>query len=117
MRRRGFYLGTISALLLVSACAEDIDTTRVVPKRGTLGEELFAVLCDRVASQALHEDLTAASFKGVCHKSAKGTYAKSVDQAQLPAAEESAVDKNGKPVSVDQQKQNRATAVARIEAL
>lgn len=52
---------SLLALALVAACAEPLDTTRVVPERGTLGEELYGIF---------HEDLVrdaprrAAGFEG-----------------------------------------------------
>src|SRR5262245_2035479 len=105
-------------LALASAgCAEDFDTSRDIPARGTLGEEMYGVLCDRVAAQALHEDLTGASFRSVCHKARDGKFGDKIDESKLPGSDEGAVDGDGKPVSVDKQKKNRATAVARIGAL
>src|SRR5215472_15710332 len=99
------------------SCAPQLDTARSTPPRGTIGEELYGVLCDRVGAQAIREDLTGASFHAVCHKAPDGTWAAHVDQTQLPAADPNAVDVNGNPVSVDQQNKSRAFAVARVEAL
>src|SRR2546422_6772967 len=114
MRLARFFL--VSSLSLV-ACANDFDTTRTPPPRGTVGEELFGVLCDRVGAQALHEDLTGDSFRAICHKDATGAYGDKVDAARLPIAAEGAYDKDGNPVSVAVQNTNRAHAVVRIEAL
>src|SRR5215831_3237691 len=111
---------SITALGLVvgaSACANDFDTSRVTPKRGTLGEELFGVICDRVSGQALREDLAGESFKPVCHKAADGTYADHVDVSRLPAPNAGAVDTSGNPVTVDKQNADRARSIARIETL
>src|SRR5690349_2916847 len=89
-----------SAILLLAACANDFDTSRSIPVRGTVGEELFGVLCDRVGAQALHEDLTGESFKPICHKDAVGgVYADHVDQTKLPVASPSAYDDQGHSVS------------------
>src|SRR6185436_11019928 len=93
--------------LLGSACAKDLDTTRSPAPRGTIGEELFGVICDRVGAQALHEDLTGASFQGVCHKDLNGDYDDAVDERFLPAPKAGAVDVEGKSVSVDEQQKNR----------
>ena len=41
-----------------AACSNDFDSSRNVPVRGTLGAELFGVVCDCVGGQSLHEDLT-----------------------------------------------------------
>jgi hypothetical protein len=87
------------------------------PPRGSLGEELFGVVCDRVGAQALHEDLTGASFRDLCHKRADGTYAESVDTAALPPLVDGQVDLNGRPVPLAEQKADRAYGVARVETL
>src|SRR5207244_13045990 len=99
MGRRG--LGLVGIALVAGACTDEIDTTRVVPKRGTLGEELYGVVCDRVGAQALHEDLTGASFIGICHKDETAKYRDKVDQTRLPPAVDGAIDVNGKPVTVE----------------
>jgi hypothetical protein len=119
MRRSGRVLSGLGVLgtVALAACANDFDTTRVPPPRGTLGEEMFGVLCDRVGGQALHEDLTGASFRGVCHKDFTGKYADKVDQTLLPALSADAVDTAGNPVSMDKQQATRSYAVARVEAL
>jgi hypothetical protein len=115
--RRPFLLTGLAGVTLLAACANDFDTTRSPAPRGTIGEELYGVLCDRVGAQALHEDLTGGSFKGVCHKDATGAYADKVDDTTLPPAVEGAVDREGNVIPVDQQNANRAHALARIGAL
>ncbi|WP_394832012.1 hypothetical protein LVJ94_36405 [Pendulispora rubella] len=79
-------LGTLTAVGCV-----DFNTARTPPPRGTVGEELYGLLCDRVAAQAIREDLTGASFAGVCHKRADGTYSDAVDTSKLPAIDDPAV--------------------------
>jgi hypothetical protein len=98
-------------------CSSDFSTARTTPPRGTLGQELFIALCDRVAAQALPEDVTSASWHAVCHPDASGTYAPTVDQTRLPPLNPDAVDVDGNPVSVAMQTTERAYRVARIEAL
>ncbi len=115
--RRPFLCCGLTGITLLAACANDFDTTRSAPPRGTVGEELFGVVCDRVGAQALHEDLTGASFKAICHKDATGAYANTVDATGLPAAVDGAIDSFGNPVTAQVQIDNRAHAVARIEAL
>ena len=115
--RMGFAWVGLGAVVAASACAPDLDTTRSPPPRGTVGEEIYGVFCDRVGAQALREDLTGASFNGLCHKAADGTWATDVDQSKLPGPDPSALDTNNNPVSIDQQMQNRAHAVARVMAL
>jgi hypothetical protein len=100
------------------ACANDLDTSRQPAPRGSIGEELYGVICDRVGSQALHEDMTGASFEGICHKSlTTGAFADKVDQQRLPPPTEGARDIKDQPVSVEDQSANRLYAVNRIEAL
>ena len=107
----------MGAIVLGVACSQDLDATRSPPPRGTLGEELFGILCDRLGAQALREDMSGGSFNAVCHKDASGAYADTVDARLLPAASEGAVDTSGKIVSLDQQLANRAHAIHRVEAL
>jgi hypothetical protein len=98
-------------------CSSDFDTTRTVPARGTVGTQLFIALCDRVAAQALPEDVTGASWHAVCYPDASGNYATTVDQTRLPPINPNAVDVDGHPVPVAEQQTERAYRVARIEAL
>ncbi len=116
-QRNAVALTALAPVLLLSACSSDFDTTRNPAPRGTLGAELFGVFCDRVGAQALHEDLTGASYSAVCHASADGSYATQVDAAQLPALVDGALDSDGKPVPLAKQQTDRAYGVARIEAL
>src|SRR5579871_4058432 len=88
------------ALVLLAAgvgCSSTFDTSRSVPPRGTLGAELFTALCDRVAAQALPEDVTGASWHAVCYPDGSGSYASTVDQARLPPLDPNAVDTQGNP--------------------
>ncbi len=104
------------ALLGVIAGCADFDTTRVTPPRGTFGQELYSVVCDRVGAQALREDVTGASFHAVCHPDATGAWADHVDTSQLPPLAPSTTT-DGQPVSVEVQQEHRALEVARVEAL
>jgi len=107
----------VLALGAALSCSDDFDGTRVAPKRGTLGRELFGVICDRVGAQALHEDLTGGSFRDVCHPRADGTYADQVDQSLLPAMAKGQLDVNGTPVPLAKQQADRAYGVARVETM
>jgi hypothetical protein len=98
-------------------CSSDFTTTRTTPARGTLGQELFTALCDRVAAQALPEDVTGASWHAVCYPDANGNYATTVDQTRLVPLNPNAVDVDGNPVPLAEQQTERAYRVARIEAL
>ena len=99
------------------ACGPDFSTARDVQARGSLGQELFIGLCDRVAAQALTEDVTGASWHPVCHPDAAGQFANQVDQGRLVALDPGAVDTRGQPVPLAMQQANRGYRVARIEAL
>ena len=118
--KSGFGFASTFALGLaaVSAgCASDFDTTRVVPPRGSLGEEMYTVICDRVGANALREDVTGASYHAVCHADASGSYATTVDQSLLVPLDPNAVNVDGVPVPLAVEEQDRAYHVARIEAV
>ncbi|HEY3821053.1 MAG TPA: hypothetical protein VGL81_28005 [Polyangiaceae bacterium] len=100
-----------------AACSNDFDTSRTIPPRGTLGEELFGVVCDRAGGQSLHEDLTGASYAGICHPQADGTFSNTVDQSLLPTMVDGQVNVDGQPVPLAQQQSDRAYAVARMQTL
>jgi len=122
MSVRSKLLGVVAlaAIAAVTPACEEFDTTRQTAERGTVGEEMYGVLCDRVAAQAIREDLTGASFRGVCHKVGSGKtgkYEDKVDESLLPAIDPEAVDEKDRPVSVDKQKKDRAAAVGRVHAL
>jgi len=110
---------TIAILAAAGAagCSSDFDTTRTVPTRGTLGHELYIAVCDRVAAQALPEDVTGSSWHAVCHPDEQGNFASTVDQARLPPFDPNARDVDGDPVPMATQVQERAYRVARIQAL
>lgn len=118
--RRVSLLGVVGLAALAAfapGCAQELDTDRTPPPRGTVGEEMYGVICDRVGAQALREDLTGDSFRKVCHRVAGADFEDAVDQSKLPPIDPNAVDKDGKPVSVDAQRAARDKAVGRIEAL
>jgi hypothetical protein len=100
-----------------TACSNDFDQSRILPARGTLGEELFGVVCDRLGAQSLHEDLTGASFRGVCHRRVDGTFADKIDPVSLPPIVDNAPDLDGKPVPSAKQQADRAYGIARLETL
>ncbi|MBX3190234.1 MAG: hypothetical protein KF819_24760 [Labilithrix sp.] len=110
-------VGLAALAALTPGCHEAFDTDRPIPARGSVGEEMFGVICDRVAAQALREDLTGASFKSVCHRPKGGQFSDTVDETKLPSVDPSAINEKGQSVSVEQQQRNRAAAVGRVEAL
>ena len=56
-------VGALVAAVPVVACT-DVGPRRP-PPRGSLGQELFGFVCDRVGAQTLHEDLTGASYHSI----------------------------------------------------
>ena len=108
-------------LLAAAACSNDFDTTRNAPARGTLGAELFGVVCDRMVGQSLHEDLSGDSYRAICHgesgDSIFGADSFKVNQSALPpiAGDRAGVD--GGVVPESQQKTDRDYGVARLERL
>jgi hypothetical protein len=111
--------GVLGAALIgvAAGCDTGFDASRNAPPRGSLGQELFIGLCDRVAAQALPEDVTGYSWHAVCHPDSSGTFATKVDQTRLPPMDPNAVDVDGNPVPLATQQADRAYRVARIEAL
>jgi hypothetical protein len=110
---RGFGLSCLAATAL--ACGS-FNTTRQASPRGTLGEEVYGVLCDRVSADALREDLTGESFSALCHKK-NGAFGAGVDESKLPPITSALTDVNGKSVSPDQQRADRVLAIKKITAL
>src|SRR3984957_20428321 len=112
-----FGLVAAGAPATAATCAPDFDTARAPAQLGTVGVEVYGVLCDRVGAQALPEDLTGGSFKAMCHPTASGTWSSTVDEAALPPITPDLTDAQGKPVAVAVATAARAHGVARIEAL
>ena len=110
-------VGLVTLSILAPGCAPELDTSRAPSTTGTVGEEMFGVICDRVGAQALREDLTGESFRSVCHKARGGDFADKVDVSRLPAIDPGAADEKGAPVSTDKQQKDRAFAIGRVEAL
>jgi hypothetical protein len=120
-RVRRWFAPTLLGLLAATACGQDFDTTRNVPSRGTLGAELYGVVCDRMGAQSLHEDLSGASYHAICHgengDSVFGPGSFHVDQTALPAVSGDLPNVNGGVIPVSQQKADRSYGVARLERL
>ncbi len=110
-------LPLVFAATAAGACSSDFDTSRKTPPRGSVGRELYSLVCDRVGAQALREDVTASSFHGICHPDAKGAYWPNVRVEALPKITGPLFDIYGDRVDVETQQKNRAYRVARIEAL
>lgn len=106
----------IVALLVPTAiisCSDSFDTSRTIPPRGTLGTELYGVVCDRVGAQSLHEDLTGASYYSICH----APFTDTVDTSQLPPIVDGAPNTAGQPVPASQQTIDRNYGIARLQTL
>ncbi len=111
-------LGLVGIVTLTLACAPELDTSRPAVARGSVGEEMFGVICDRVGAQALREDLTGESFRSLCHKpTSAGEFADKVDEGKLPALDPNGVNEKGEAVSLDDQRKSRSVAIGRVEAL
>ena len=118
MRRRHLRgaLAIATMLALGAGCAPELPE-RAQPPRGSLGREMYTMVCDRVGAQALREDIAGESYHSVCHADAAGAFADKVDEAKLPPLDPSARDVKGNPVALEEQQENRAHNIARIEAL
>src|SRR5690349_21333255 len=102
VRARGQSLAVAVSLAFVAACTGDFDKSRQTPKRGSLGQEMYTMVCDRVGAQALREDVAGLSYHDVCHANAAGEFATKVAIEKLPGLGE-AFDTKGKPVTIEQQ--------------
>ncbi|MEZ4287139.1 MAG: hypothetical protein R3A47_03130 [Polyangiales bacterium] len=58
-------------VVIASGCGESLDVTRVLGFRGTLGEEMYKVVCNRMAAEAHPDDKTGAQSKDVCEGKAE----------------------------------------------
>src|SRR5580692_11289513 len=116
LRRSTSALVLASVAGVVGAGCSDFSVHRVTPARGTFGQELYSVVCDRVGAQSLREDVTGASYQAVCHPDAAGNYADHVDTSRLPTLTATTTP-DGQPVTLTQQQHQRALDVARVEAL
>jgi hypothetical protein len=79
-------LGLIGAATFSPACHEPLDTTRQAGPKGTLGDDIYGVLCDRLGASSLTEDITGESYHGICHFDPKGNYRDEVAAKYLPPA-------------------------------
>lgn len=86
----------VSAALLgpivlgAGSCMEPIDTTRHVSRIGSLGEDMYGALCDRLGAGAFTEDLEGASYRSLCHADKQGVFGDFVDASVLPTPESEA---------------------------
>jgi len=83
--RAGQCAGLASLIAASSgACANEFDTTRRAPAQLTLGDDMFQVLCDRVAATVDPFDLEARKSRVVCHPDGDGKYGDDYLEADKP---------------------------------
>ncbi len=94
------------AMSLATSCTEDFDAKRRAPPPGTVGDEVYSALCDRLGASVLAEDIEGVTFHDLCHRNSAGQYADKVNQdpAVLPPVSGTAALK-------------RQLSVAKLEAL
>ncbi|MDB4997996.1 MAG: hypothetical protein JWM74_5428 [Myxococcaceae bacterium] len=103
--------------LAAAACALPSAPERPTTTRGTVGEEVYGILCDHTAAQALREDLDGSSYRAVCHKSPGGAFADDVDETKLPPIDDRVRDKDGNTIDLEPVKVRRARAIGRVRSL
>jgi hypothetical protein len=121
VRVRGGVAPALLGLLAAAACSNDFDASRNIPPRGTLGADLFGVVCDRMGGQSLHEDLSGGSFRVLCHgENGDGVFGDAslhVDTSKLPPITGDRPNLDAGIVSADQQNADRNYGIARLERL
>lgn len=98
----------------LAACAPEFDTSSGSTERGSLGQEVYSVLCDRIGAGELREDLTGASFRGICHDDGAG-FQDEIDTSQLPPLVGDAENEDGEIVTLEEQELERERRMRRIE--
>ncbi|MCA9641717.1 MAG: hypothetical protein KC492_13520, partial [Myxococcales bacterium] len=102
---------------LIPGCSNDFNLDRRAPARGSVGTELYGLVCDRVGAQSLREDITGGSFHEICHPNPNGEYSTQVKRELLNPLRADARDINGNSVPLEKQQADREYHIARIEAL
>ena len=96
----------VGALLaLTPSCDDGIDVERQAGPKGTLGDDIYGLMCDRLGASVLAEDLTGESYHSICHYDSAGVYGDAVSQSVLP------------PVSGQNASRARELSVAKMEAM
>lgn len=95
----------LGAAVAAAASCNTIDTQRVPGPNMSLGDDIYGVFCDRIGASSIPEDLTGASYNGVCHPDATGKYADVVDVSNLP------------PSKTAEQQRARKLSVAKLERM
>ena len=76
--------GLIIAIGGSSSCESPIDTTRKVGVPGSLGDDMYSALCDRLGASSFTEDLSGESYQAICHFDSQGNYGDFVNVDVLP---------------------------------
>lgn len=110
LRNRRLRVGSLraaglGAAVIAAASCNTIDTTRVAPRKATLGTDIYGIFCDRVGASAFPEDLSGGSYNAVCHYDEKGNFGTKVDTSLLP------------PPRGDAQARARKLSVAKLERM
>lgn len=58
---------SFAVVLLALSCAPEFDSTRTVPERGSLGEEVYRVFCNRLAATELPNDVSGRESEALCN--------------------------------------------------
>lgn len=72
---RPCFLALLVTVAAPAGCMAPLDTTRVVETRGTLGEEIYRNVCERIASSELPSDVSGASTRELCRGAAPASSA------------------------------------------
>lgn len=97
-----------AALTLSAACSGDFDDKRKRTEPiGTLGDDMYSAMCDRVGASVLTEDIYGLSYHPVCHRNSVGQYSDLVDLTKLPPVKDPL---SGSGIA-------RALAIAKVEAM
>ena len=58
---------------MATACAPELDTTRITQARRTIGEEIYNELCNRIAREAIPLDVEGFQTKETCQQGSEPT--------------------------------------------
>src|SRR5258708_31587286 len=78
------FSAVILGAVVGGACNPDFSTDRAATPASTLGDDMYSIMCDRVAASEHPEDLEARYSQRVCHIDANGAYADDYDQIDMP---------------------------------
>ncbi|MCL2823446.1 MAG: hypothetical protein FWD57_05585 [Polyangiaceae bacterium] len=112
---------TGAILMCALSCTEGFDATRIprpYEQHSTLGQEVFAVLCDRVGASVLTEDIDGRSYVRLCHADKDGNYVDNVDSSLLPPANGvAAIHRNLAIAKLEKMAERREEFILAVDAL